>query len=148
MSCRPLCLPLCAFTLLPHLMVFLRLARFFQLPTVPRIRLSCILCTWFPLRRWEERGTLFDGLLSILPQTKACKFETGVTSWFVHYIVQILSILSGCQMSEARGRRSDVSCQKSVNCAICLKPNPSGLRNKKTGIKHNTNNRYYMIFSI
>ena len=26
------------------------------LPTVPRIRLSCILCTWFPLRRSEDRG--------------------------------------------------------------------------------------------
>jgi len=26
------------------------------LPTVPKIRLSCILCTWFPLRRSEERG--------------------------------------------------------------------------------------------
>ena len=26
------------------------------LPTVPRIRLSCIFCTWFPLRRSEDRG--------------------------------------------------------------------------------------------
>ena len=26
------------------------------LPTVPKIRLSCILCTWFPLRRSEDRG--------------------------------------------------------------------------------------------
>ena len=26
------------------------------LPTVPRIRLSCILCTWFPLRRSEDKG--------------------------------------------------------------------------------------------
>ena len=24
------------------------------LPTVPRIRFSCILCTWFPLRRSED----------------------------------------------------------------------------------------------
>jgi len=24
------------------------------LPTVPKIRLSCILCTWFPLRRSED----------------------------------------------------------------------------------------------
>jgi len=24
------------------------------LPTVPRMRLSCILCTWFPLRRSED----------------------------------------------------------------------------------------------
>ena len=24
------------------------------LPTVPRIRLSCIFCTWFPLRRSED----------------------------------------------------------------------------------------------
>jgi hypothetical protein len=26
------------------------------LPTVPKIRLSCIFCTWFPLRRSEDRG--------------------------------------------------------------------------------------------
>jgi len=26
------------------------------LPTVPKIRLSCILCTWLPLRRSEDRG--------------------------------------------------------------------------------------------
>ena len=26
------------------------------LPTVPRMRLSCILFTWFPLRRSEDRG--------------------------------------------------------------------------------------------
>lgn len=26
------------------------------LPTVPRMRLSCILCTWFPLSRSEDRG--------------------------------------------------------------------------------------------
>ncbi len=26
------------------------------LPTVPRIRFSCILCTWFPLRRSDDKG--------------------------------------------------------------------------------------------
>ena len=26
------------------------------LPTVPKIRLFCILCTWFPLRRSDDRG--------------------------------------------------------------------------------------------
>ncbi len=36
------------------------------LPTVPRIRFSCILCTWFPLRRSDDKDTLFDGSLSIM----------------------------------------------------------------------------------
>ena len=26
------------------------------LPTVPKIRLSCIFCTWFPLRRSDDKG--------------------------------------------------------------------------------------------
>ena len=30
------------------------------LPTVPKIRLSCILCTWLPLRRSEDRGLLYS----------------------------------------------------------------------------------------
>ena len=67
------------------------------LPTVPKIRLSCILCPpvcvhrtgrWFPLRRSEDTpvehpgrenpvqlgrgGTLFDGLLPILFLIEAC----------------------------------------------------------------------------
>ena len=31
------------------------------LPTVPKIRLSCIFCTWFPLRRSEDRGHSIKG---------------------------------------------------------------------------------------
>ncbi|MEA3417659.1 MAG: hypothetical protein U9R02_16200, partial [Thermodesulfobacteriota bacterium] len=40
------------------------------LPTVPKIRLSCIFCTWFPLRRSEVRGH------SIRPAC-ACRTQTG-----------------------------------------------------------------------
>ena len=59
------------------------------LPTVPRIRLSCILCTWFPLRRSEDTPVEHPGR------------EPGSTGQG-----------GKRQMSEIRSRRSEIGRQR------------------------------------
>ena len=46
------------------------------LPTVPKMRLSCILCTWFPLRRSEDTPVEHPGRE---PQCNALRCRKRIT---------------------------------------------------------------------